>query len=237
MNKGWVHWHPTGYGLTDDGRLSVRPLEWYFWHDPHLAIQYSVDSPDGHLVKECEVIPFEDAVQRLAQAAMKATAEELRAGRAAMPKATEAEAYAQQERALRGETRAIERNTSTPEGKAYWESVEKSAEGVNDWPAHKKAGITANQPGIAKPTEGRMMVEFRVDPSKYRVRVRPRGHLFEAYVQTADGSRRTFMAFSHMAEIAVARALDAANVPAPGALMPHPWKRPDGSHIKASWEE
>lgn len=219
-SKGWVHWHPDGYVLDieDDKALGMKNAG--VFHDIGAAerwVNVCLESKKS-LVVACEVITYEEAVRRLAQAAMKSTAEELRsaretspkpilnpnmapkamaeelrAGRAAMPKATAAEAYAQQERAMRGETR--------------------------------------------KPTEDRMLVEFRLDPSKYRVRVRPRGNLFEAYVQTADGIRPTIMAFSHMPEIAVARALGAANVPAPGALMPHPWKRPDGLHIKASWEE
>ena len=35
----------------------------------------------------------------------------------------------------------ILRNTSTPEGREFWESDKRSAEGVRDWPAWKRAGV------------------------------------------------------------------------------------------------
>jgi hypothetical protein len=42
----------------------------------------------------------------------------------------------------------IIRNVSDEAGRAFWDSARKSAEGVRDWPEWKKAGITAEQPGI-----------------------------------------------------------------------------------------
>lgn len=43
----------------------------------------------------------------------------------------------------------VVRNTSTPEGKAFWDNAAKSADGVRDWPDWKKAGVNAGQPGVA----------------------------------------------------------------------------------------
>lgn len=40
----------------------------------------------------------------------------------------------------------IHRNMSTPESRAFWESVEKSAAGVSSWPSWKKAGINIEGP-------------------------------------------------------------------------------------------
>ncbi len=48
----------------------------------------------------------------------------------------------------------IVRNTSTPEGRAFWESAKKSAEGVRDWPEWKKSGITVEQPGTPRDMKG-----------------------------------------------------------------------------------
>jgi hypothetical protein len=43
----------------------------------------------------------------------------------------------------------IIRNLSSEAGRAFWDSAHKSAEGVREWPAWKKAGVTAEQPGVA----------------------------------------------------------------------------------------
>ena len=38
----------------------------------------------------------------------------------------------------------IVRNTSTPEGKAFWDSAERVAAQVDSWPASKRAGINVS---------------------------------------------------------------------------------------------
>jgi hypothetical protein len=42
----------------------------------------------------------------------------------------------------------IIRNLASESGRAFWDSARKSAEGVRDWPDWKKAGVTAEQPGV-----------------------------------------------------------------------------------------
>lgn len=44
-------------------------------------------------------------------------------------------------RALEARMAGIRRNLSTPENRAFWEGVEKSAAEVATWPAWKRAGI------------------------------------------------------------------------------------------------
>lgn len=42
----------------------------------------------------------------------------------------------------------IIRNRATPEGRAFWDSALRSAKEVRNWPDWKKAGVTAEPPGI-----------------------------------------------------------------------------------------
>lgn len=43
----------------------------------------------------------------------------------------------------------IVRNMSNETSKAFWDSVEKTAALVDEWPEWKKGGIEVQQPGIA----------------------------------------------------------------------------------------
>jgi hypothetical protein len=42
----------------------------------------------------------------------------------------------------------IIRNRSDEAGRAFWDSAEMSAKGAQEWPDWKKAGVTAEQPGV-----------------------------------------------------------------------------------------
>jgi hypothetical protein len=42
----------------------------------------------------------------------------------------------------------IIRNRSDEAGRQFWDSAEMSAQGVQEWPDWKKAGVTAEQPGV-----------------------------------------------------------------------------------------
>lgn len=48
----------------------------------------------------------------------------------------------------------IIRNRSDEAGRAFWDSAEMSAQGVQEWPDWKKAGVTAEQPGVAAESIG-----------------------------------------------------------------------------------
>lgn len=183
MSKGWVHWHPDGYTLDIHESRARSLADAFVWYD-----EFAASSWKSVVTSECEVITYEDAQKRLAEAVMKATAEELRKEREAAPK-------------------PIANPNMAPNG------------------------------GSAKPTESRMMVEFRLDPSKYRVGVR----------KVSDGYEVTISDMSNCLTLhrkTRGNPIDALHdaVLYSGAMdswvaYPHPWKRADGSRIKASWEE
>lgn len=223
-SRGWVHWHPDGYAL-DSNDFKVRSMDKaYVWSCQDEATEWNTEVSD-----ECEVITYEEAAKRLAQAFMKATAEELRSGREAPKPIVNPNMAPKDAR--------IERNTLTPEGKSYWDLVRKSAEGVNDWPAPKKAGITVEQPGIARPTEDRMMVHFWVDPSKYRVGVRKTGDDYEVTVSDRSNGLTLHRKTRSNPVDALHDAVLYSGIAESWVKYLHPWKRADGSRIKASWEE
>lgn len=188
MSKGWVHWHPAGYGLTDDGALSAITSEWYLWHSAEIATVAAKDAAEGSWEKECEVITYEEAVRRLAQAVMKATAEE-----------------------LRKECEAAPKQITNPN--------------------------MAPKVGIANPTEDRLMVAFRVDPSKYRVGVRKTKDGYEATVSDRSNGLTLHRKVHGNAAVAAHDAVLFSGAANSWATYSHPWKRADGSRIKASWEE
>jgi hypothetical protein len=49
----------------------------------------------------------------------------------------------------------IGRNRSTPEGRAFWDHVEKCSAEVATWPDWKKASINYEQPGVDDPRSRR----------------------------------------------------------------------------------
>jgi hypothetical protein len=84
--------------------------------------------------------------------------------------------------------------------------------------------------------EDRFMAPFRVDISKVRISVcKLAGHTWSATAtMSGRGSYTTTGADPGLTARNAAVALDVYHYP---TLQPHPWKRADGSHIKAGWED
>lgn len=83
-----------------------------------------------------------------------------------------------------------------------------------------------------------LLTPFRVDLNKVRVGVRRT--IFGQWIARIrlNTSTLTFTGSSYLSPIdAIDMALDWANIGEGATLQPHPWKRSDGSHIKAEWEE
>jgi hypothetical protein len=86
--------------------------------------------------------------------------------------------------------------------------------------------------------EDLLMAPFRVDLNKVRVGVRRT--IFGQWIARIrlNTSTLTFTGSSYLSPIdAIDMALDWVNIGEGATLQPHPWKRSDGSHIKAEWEE
>ncbi len=120
----------------------------------------------------------------------------------------------------------------------FWRAINLAASRTKGLPSWTSGGIVMSENFEGPKQDDRLMAPFRVDISRVRVSIMPYEPCEGSWLATVRTTRLTeHVATSVFPETAMQRALDKAGIGFAPYLQPHPWKRADGSHIKAEWEE
>jgi hypothetical protein len=117
----------------------------------------------------------------------------------------------------------------------FWRAISLAASRTKGLPSWTSGGINVSSNFEGPKQEDRLMVPFRVDISRVRTSVRGSGLNWIGKVRIEGMVYECTTEIS--AEAAMLQVIGNNCLGWNTTIQPHPWKRADGSHIKAEWEE
>ncbi len=121
--------------------------------------------------------------------------------------------------------------------RAFWHAINLAASRTKGLPSWTSGGINVSNNFEGPKKDDRLMAPFRVDISRVRTKISKERNSEFWCATVCLTNMNHFVGHDTSPTGAMRRALHSACVEWAPFLQPHPWKRADGSHIKAEWEE